>query len=219
MKGDRQGPLDRLWTRLRGNKTWAVRLSDTTPAGQVVLRPLKETDETAWLRLRSENHRWLGPWEATVPATDTPTQPTTFSHYVRALHRAAQQGTALPFVIELDGKLVGQITVTGITYGSLRSAVIGYWISRHVAGRGIVPTAVALATDHCFTTLGLHRMEINIRPGNERSLRVVAKLGFRDEGIRQRYLHIEGDWRDHRTFALTSSEVPDGLLARWKKRQ
>jgi len=92
---------------------------------------------------------------------------------------------------------------------------MGYWVGRQTAGRGVAPTAVAMAADHCFTTLGLHRMEINIRPENERSLRVVQKLGFRDEGIRERYLHIDGEWRDHQSFALTAEEVPEGVLARW----
>jgi ribosomal-protein-alanine N-acetyltransferase len=90
-------------------------------------------------------------------------------------------------------------------------------VDQQRAGHGIAPTAVALATDHCFGTLGLHRMEINIRPENAASLRVVEKLGFRDEGYRPRFLHINGVWADHRTFALTSEEVPEGLLSRWLK--
>ena len=104
----------------------------------------------------------------------------------------------------LDGALVGQLTVGGITYGSLCSAHVGYWIDARVAGRGVMPTAVALAVDHCFQVLRLHRVEVNIRPENTASLRVVEKLGFRDEGLRRGYLHIAGQWRDHRSFALTA---------------
>jgi ribosomal-protein-alanine N-acetyltransferase len=94
-------------------------------------------------------------------------------------------------------------------------ATLGYWVDRERAGKGIAPTAVAMATDHCFRHLGLHRMEINIRPENQASLRVVEKLGFRDEGYRERYLHINGHWADHRSFALTAEEVPEGLLSAW----
>lgn len=83
------------------------------------------------------------------------------------------------------------------------------------AGRGIAPMAVAMATDYCFQHLHLHRMEINIRPENVKSLRVVEKLGFRDEGLRKDFLHISGHWRDHRSFALTSPEVPRGLVHRF----
>ncbi len=189
---------------------WPVVLQD----GPVRLRPLRRADEPVWMRLRARNAAWLEPWDATSPVPVTGRRPT-FGQFVRTLDRQARQGASLPFAVDHEGELVGQLTVSGITYGSLYSASIGYWVSQHVAGHGITPTAVALATDHCFTALGLHRVEINIRPENAPSLRVVAKLGFRDEGLRERFLHIQGVWRDHRTFALTAEEVPGGLLARW----
>ena len=104
---------------------------------------------------------------------------------------------------------------SGITGGSFLSATLGYWVDSARAGRGIAPMAVAMATDYCFRHLGLHRMEINIRPENTKSLRVVEKLGFRDEGLRKDFLHIAGEWCDHRSFALTAPEVPDGLVHRF----
>ena len=58
-------------------------------------------------------------------------------------------------------------------------------------------------------------MEICIRPENTASLRVVEKLGFRYEGLRRRYIHIDGDWRDHYCFAVVTEDVPDGVLRRW----
>ena len=164
-----------------------------------------------------QNARWLEPWDATSPMPVTGPRPS-FGTFVRTLSAQARAGATLPFAIDLAGALVGQLTVSSITYGSLRSAAIGYWVSEHVAGRGITPTAVALATDHCFGALGLHRVEINIRPENGPSLRVVEKLGFRDEGLREQYLHIQDRWCDHRTFALTVEDVPEGLLARWRSR-
>lgn len=189
---------------------WPVELVD----GDVRLRPLRRADEGAWMRLRAANAAWLEPWDATSPEPVMGRRPT-FGQFVRTLDRQARAGSSLPFAIDLGDELVGQLTVSGITRGSLYSASVGYWVGQHVAGRGVTPTAVALATDHCFAGLGLHRVEINIRPENRPSLRVVDKLGFRDEGVRERYLHIQGAWCDHRTFALTSEEVPGGLLARW----
>jgi len=99
---------------------------------------------------------------------------------------------------------------------ALASATIGYWVAERFAGLGATPTAVALATDHCFFATGLHRMEICIRPENAASLRVVQKLGFRYEGLRRRFIHINGDWRDHFCFALVVEEVPQGVLRRWR---
>lgn len=188
---------------------WPVELR----SGDVGLRPIRRSDRLTWSRLRARNAAWLGPWEATPPAGSLP--PPTFGAMVRDMRHQARLGQSLPFVVEHQGQFVGQLTVAGIGWGSLRSGTIGYWVDQRVAGRGIVPTAVAMATDHCFRSVGLHRMEINIRPENAASLRVVAKLGFRDEGLRRRYLHIDGEWRDHRSFALTAEEVPEGLLARW----
>lgn len=121
----------------------------------------------------------------------------------------------MPFAVTYDGALAGQLTVANIIWGSSCSASIGYWLDRDVAGHGVIPTAVALVTDHCFGSVGLHRVEINIRPENTASLRVVEKLGFRDEGVRRRLLHINGSWADHRSYALTTEELPGGLLARW----
>jgi ribosomal-protein-alanine N-acetyltransferase len=167
------------------------------------------------MALRLANSGWLGEWEATSPQPSRQPAPT-FASYVRSLSAQARAGLVLPFAIEVDGELVGQLTVSSITQGSLRSAAIGYWVAERAAGRGIVPTGVALAVDHCFADRGLHRIEVNIRPENGPSLRVAEKLGLRDEGVRKRYLHINGRWCDHRSFAVTVDEVPDGLLARWR---
>lgn len=190
--------------------TWPVSLSD----GEVGLRPLRQRDAGAWRQLRAANERWLQPWEATPPDPSVPGLQ--FRQLVRSLAREARAGRALPFAITWRDELVGQLSVSGISWGSLQSGHVGYWVSQHVAGRGIATTCVALATDHCLLTLGLHRIEINVRPENVASLRVVEKLGFRDEGVRLRFLHIDGAWRDHRTFALTREDVgPGGVLGRW----
>ena len=93
---------------------------------------------------------------------------------------------------------------------------VGYWIDREVAGRGVMPMAVAMAVDHCFAG-GLHRIEINIRPENAASLRVVEKLGLRHEGERAAYLHINGQWRDHVTYVVYAGDVPGGLVARLRE--
>ncbi|WP_265522618.1 GNAT family N-acetyltransferase [Oerskovia flava] len=199
------------------SKPWPVTLREDTATGAVVLRPLHRRDATAWMRLRAQNAEWLEPWEATSPhVSASASGPPTFAEYVRVLAAQARGGSSLPFAVELDGELVGQLTVSSITYGSLCSASLGYWVGEHVAGRGVVPTGVAMAIDYCFQVLGLHRAEINIRPENAPSLRVVEKLGLRDEGVRERYLHIQGEWCDHRTFAITTEEVPEGLLSRWQ---
>lgn len=196
---------------------WPATLTD----GRVTLRPLRLRDAAAWSELRRRNTDWLKPWEATQPdgSAEFGDSTAVYAAMTRRLRKDARRGTALPFAILVDDRLAGQLNVAGLVRGSLLSAHIGYWVDRRVAGRGVTPTAVALATDHCFEVVGLHRLEINIRPENAASRRVVEKLGFREEGTRKRYLHIAGDWRDHLTYALVREDVPGGLLARWHAEQ
>ncbi|HEX8971337.1 GNAT family protein [Oryzihumus sp.] len=194
---------------------WPVTLSATTPAGHTVtLGPLRTRQRKEWEALRRDNADWLREWEATAP--EPVTGRVGYRQMVRYFNREAVEGRMLPFAISVDGRLAGQMHLFGITWGSMRSGAAGYWVSRSVAGQGVAPISLALLTDHAFLVLGLHRVEVNIRPDNAASLRVVAKLGFRDEGLRTRYLHINGAWRDHRSFALTTEDLAGGrLLDRW----
>ena len=193
---------------------WPVELSH----GPVTLRPWRLQDRRAWNEIRQRNAAWTAPWDSTRPP-DSIEPPLTFAGMVRQFNRRARLGQMLPFAVDYrpDGQawvLAGQLTISGITHGSASWAQAGYWVDQRWAGRGIIPTALALAVDHCFFTLHLHRMEVAIRPENVRSLRVVEKLGFRHEGRRARYMHVDGDWRDHEMFALHADEVGPGLLAR-----
>jgi ribosomal-protein-alanine N-acetyltransferase len=184
----------------------------------VRVRPLRRRDVGRWCELRHRNASWLAPWESTLPGgpLELLTDPSraTFGAMRRTLARYAARGLALPFVIDAGEGLVGQVTVSAVTRGSLSGATVGYWIDESHAGRGITTTAVALVVDHCFYEVGLHRIELNVRPQNAPSRRLAEKLGFRDEGLRLRYLHIDGGWRDHLCYALTREEVPGGVLRR-----
>lgn len=184
----------------------------TLRSGPTSIRPIRLRDARTLEHELAANRAWLRRWEATNPNGQGGYDARAT---IRSLLANARAGSGLPFIIESGGEFAGQLNVSSISYGSLSSATIGYWVSERFAGRGATPTAVALATDYCFFSLRLHRMEICIRPENEPSLRVVEKLGFRYEGLRRRYIHIDGDWRDHFCFALTADELPQGVLRRW----
>jgi len=182
-------------------------------AGPVTLRPLRRRDAGAWSRSRLANADWLAPWEPT--SSQSWQSRNSVVEYHRTLSRlrsAARAGTMLPFGIVYGDRLVGQLNVAGILRGALRSATIGYWVDPAVAGRGIAPTALALAIDHCLTEARLHRVEVNIRPENHASIRVVEKLGLRQEGYRERFLDIDGEWRGHLSFVITTEEILSGTL-------
>lgn len=180
--------------------------------GPVSIRLIRPRDARVLQQQLLDNRSWLRRWEAT-----SPDGPVSFDMRlsIRRLLQQHREGAGVPYVMEYEGQVTGQLNVWGIARGSLASATIGYWIAEEFAGRNVTPISVALATDICFRELNLHRVEICIRPENRASLRVVEKLGFRYEGYRRRYIHIDGDWRDHYAFALVREDVPEGVLRRW----
>jgi ribosomal-protein-alanine N-acetyltransferase len=199
---------------------WPAVLRD----GPVLMRPYRRSDAKAWSTVRMANESWLAKWEPTLGG-DWRDMNSTFSY--RALYRdlkhSSRQGAAMPFAILLADdqgeRMVGQLSLGNIVRRAFCSAHAGYWIDAAVAGRGVMPTALALAVDHAFRYGGLHRIEVNIRPENMPSRRVVEKLGFREEALHKRYLHIGGAWRDHIGYALTTEDLAaeGGLLSRWHR--
>ena len=179
--------------------------------GSVELRDLKKRDARKLQALLVKDRAWLSPWEATTPGIRYPVDA---RDLISNLLYQQRKGSGLAFVIEVEGELAGQINVANILYGSVSSASIGYWIGKDFAGRGAMPIAVALTIDHLFDELHLHRVEIDIRPENDASLRVVQKLQLREEGLKERFIHIDGQWRDHRIFAITAEERKGSMLGR-----
>lgn len=184
------------------------------PAGTVRLRPSRLRDGAHWSRIRLAERDKLEQWEPSAEADWA------VRHSVSAwpamhsgLRAEARRGRMLPYVIELDGRFRGQLTIGNVTHGSLRSAWIGYWVSGDVTGGGVATGALAMGLDHCFGPVGLHRVEATVRPENAASRRVLAKVGFREEGLLKRYLNVDGDWRDHLLVAMTVEETDGSVVA------
>ncbi len=183
---------------------WPARPS----AGPVTLRPPRLRDARAWSEIRLRNEEWLEHWEpSSEHSWEDRNSVTSWPPLHSALRTSARKGLMLPFMVGYGGRLVGQLNVSNVVHGALRSCTVGYWVDGALAGRGITPTALAVAIDHCFGAVGLHRVEVDIRPENAASLRVVEKLGLRREGFYERFLDIDGDWRDHVAFAITVEEL------------
>lgn len=183
---------------------WPAQLN----AGPVGLRPPRLRDGKAWSETRLRNEMWLLKWEPSSPHSWIERNSlSAWPPLLSALRKAGRGGTMLPFVVTYGGRLVGQMNVSNVVHGVLRSCTVGYWVDKDVAGRGVTPTALAMVIDHCFAQAGLHRVEVDIRPENAASLRVVEKLGLRREGYYERFLDIDGGWRDHVAFAITAEEA------------
>ncbi len=186
------------------------------------IRPLRLRDSASWVEVRTRNEDWLARWEATPPGFDNPRTSWgdrqsvgIYTAMLRSLRKQARGGSALPFAITYEDRFAGQLTVGNVVRGAFNSAYVGYWVDEAIAGRGVMPAALALVVDHCFGAGRLHRIEANIRPENVASQRVVEKLGFREEGLHRRYLAIDGAYRDHIGYAVTVEDVPEGMVRRW----
>lgn len=189
----------------------------TAPAGAtpLVLRTMTNADESEWDAVRIRNAKWLEPWESQDPQRHSYI---TFAQWIAMQRHDEREGDAIVFVMELDGAIVGQISVGAIFRGSMRSGIIGYWVDQGHAGQGLTPLAVAMVCDWALLDPNgpqLHRMEIDILPENSRSRAVVNKVGARYEGVKQQYMYINGVWRDHESYSLLADDAPQGFVQRY----
>lgn len=187
---------------------------------RVTMRPLEPSDYDAWSEVRLRNAAWLEPWEpqrlegAPDPARDRQA----FERRCAARDRERQMGTAYALGLYVDGTLAGEVNLSNVARGAMQSGTIGYWIDRDRAGRGYVAEGVVVVARFAFEDLGLHRVEVCVIPRNHNSRRVMEKLGFRQEGLAERFLEINGTWEDHLRFGFTAEEWRarrEELAARW----
>lgn len=189
---------------------WPVTLEGRTAAGDPVrLRPLLRSDWRAYQQLRRDNLDHLR--EGTADDPDAPGMGaippvrTAYHRFVRSVPRHAAVGAAVHWGIEHRGRLAGEMALGDVRWGGQRTASAGYWVDRQVTGRGVGRTALALTIDHALAA-GLHRVEVAVAVHNEASLAMVAALGLREEGVRVGATFIDGQWCDHRVFAVIAPE-------------
>lgn len=173
---------------------------------RVRLRSLEPWDEEEFLeRIRASRalHR---PWSYLGETTES------FRH---VLERAAAPSEALYLICRTeDGEIAGYANISQIFLGNFRSAYLGYAAFMPHAGRGYMSEGLGLVLRDAFGPIGLHRVEANVQPGNDRSIALVERLGFRKEGYSPRYLKIGGRWRDHIRYAILAEEFLTAETAR-----
>jgi ribosomal-protein-alanine N-acetyltransferase len=187
---------------------------------RVMLRPLAPQDFPAWREVRLRNEDWLVPWEPKriVTLPDPVRDRSAFEARCAARDRERAADHAYPFGVFVDQQFAGEVNLNNVTRGALQSATVGYWIDRARAGRGYIAESVVVLTRFAFEQLQLHRLEICIVPRNTNSRRVMDKLRFRNEGVAERFLEINGTWEDHVRYAITVEEWTvrqDELVRAW----
>ncbi len=164
--------------------------------GRTGLRRVEGGDLAEFTRLAALSRDLHRPW------IKTPKTPAEFEEYLARHDRVAAEGLV---AYRLDtGALAGFVNVNEIVRGPYDRATIGYGVFAPAQRRGYMSEALELVMRFAFGDLGLHRLEADIQPQNERSLALVRRVGFRKEGFSPGLVRIDGCWRDHERWAITS---------------
>lgn len=191
-----------------------VPLSTRIDTERLSLRPLRPSDVRAVRAFQIDNEDHLRAWNPLPLPGESPRSMTWAARHVAAARRnwTSDRGYALAVFLRdatprrTPADLVARVALNAIVRGNFQNAYLGYMIGAAHEGKGLAREAVAAACDFAFAAARLHRVQAAIMPHNERSLRLIRALGFRQEGAAERYLMIAGDWRDHLIFAVTAEE-------------
>jgi [ribosomal protein S5]-alanine N-acetyltransferase len=164
---------------------------------RVILRSPTGGDQAEFVDLVRASADLHKPWISLASTTAE------FEAYLRRYQPPSEE--SLLVCLRSTGAIAGVVNINSIIRGRFQSGSLGYAAFAPTAGRGYLTEGLGLAVRHAFELLRLHRLEANIQPGNEASLRLVRRLGFRYEGYCPEMLFIEGAWRDHERWAITST--------------
>ncbi len=141
------------------------------------------------------------------PWTDPPKDAVAFASYVDRIGSDPAK-IGMLFCTRDDDRIAGSVNISNIVHGAFRCGALGYSVFAHAAGQGLMGDALATVVRYAFGPLGLHRLEANVQPGNTRSQALVERHGFRLEGYSPDFLFIDGAWRDHERWAITTEMLP-----------
>ncbi|MCH1866949.1 GNAT family N-acetyltransferase [Nocardioides sp. CFH 31398] len=183
--------------------------------GLLVLRPPLYSDHAQWREVRLRNERAIKRfWPSSELTWAEQHTEWRWAREVNDLRHEAAAGSGLSFVVEVDGRFAGQVTLTGIDPGA-RTAEVGVWVDRAVARRDVAATAVCAIVDHAFDHLGLDVVTAPVSTANVPAAVTAEHVGFTPEATMRGYSHISGGWGDHRLLSLHADDRPrGGLLAR-----
>jgi len=172
----------------------------------ITIRPIRIDDAEAISALRRDSREHLAPWEPDRGEASFTTEGVRES--IGASLQRAEAGTALSFVIEDAGRIVGGIVLNSIVRGPyFRSCSTGYWVAKAAAGRGVATEAVRLAKRIAFEDLHLFRVQAETLIDNYASQKVLQRNGFEPIGMAPAYLKIAGRWQDHLLFQVLNPEM------------
>ena len=186
-----------------GSGPWAPRIVTE----RLVLRLLEPADVPATVAYQTANAAHLAPTSPLRPAAFF-TEPFWRAQVGRDHEDAAAERAIRLFLFPVDdpGRIVGTLSLNNIVRGAAHWCDLGYALADDQQGRGLMGEAVAAAVRYAFAELRLHRVRAAYLPTNERSGRLLRRLGFVVEGYARDYLLIAGRWQDQILVGLVNPE-------------
>lgn len=173
------------------------------------LRLMSPGDFESWAYVRAMNREVLQPFEP-VWAEDALDRASYMSQVKTARHEFESAMGGMMLLIHLEtGEVIGGINLRNVRRGAAQMGTVGYWIAAQFGGVGRMTAAVGRMVQFGFEDVGLNRVEACCVPENHASANILLRNGFVEEGYAQKYLKINGQWRDHRLFAIVSPESED----------
>jgi ribosomal-protein-alanine N-acetyltransferase len=172
---------------------------------RLLIRSLALEDRDEFVRVYRVSEEFFAPWSA----YRTGSYDDIFRTEMSKVEMGRRNGTHHRMVGVLeDGRIAGFFSLGEIVRGVFHNAYVGWKVNVEVARQGYATEGVTALLDFAFAREGaaLHRIQANVIPTNEPSIRLAEKLGLRREGIAERYLEIAGRWQDHVMFARTLEE-------------
>ena len=166
---------------------------------RVTLRPLTAADQDEFLALAAASTGLHHPWMS-LPVT-----PQEFQAYLGRFDHVTAVG--LLICLRGTGAIVGVIHLNSIIRGRFQNGSLSYAAFAPGEGRGYMSEGLGLVLRYAFGQLRLHRLDAQIQPGNHASISLVRRLGFRHEGYSPELLFIDGAWRGHERWAITSDMI------------
>jgi len=173
-------------------------------SARAVLLPIEPPDG-AELWEAVDQSRWhLERWLPWVPFNNTPEAS---QRYAEACAADWDAGRAVRFCIRdrQSRELLGVVGLDSCVHLH-RSCELGYWLKREATGRGVMTEAARACVEFALRRMGVHRIRCAAATDNYPSLRVIARLGFRFEGIARQAEFVGSRWLDHAVFARLSND-------------
>lgn len=170
----------------------------------MIIRLTKKEDAATLAEYFSANMEHFRHWE---PSREPGYySPTSLDHRLAEYEKQHINGSAAHFIALIDDQVVSHCSLTNVVYGPLQGCFMGYGVSKKHEGTGVMTEVCLEAIRYAFKDLGFNRIMANYMPRNTRSARLLAKLGFNEEGLAKKYLKINDMWEDH---VLTSKLNPE----------